>query len=107
MTSRTLTGLLVKRVMKWGVGPNRYLLGDRRWISETRFKPVERIEDAFQLLEAVSPLEYAMGRDRRGNFWVRVRLGEATGEARDTCKSAAICQAVARALQIEIESLDG
>jgi hypothetical protein len=106
MTSRTLTGLLVKRVMKWGVGPDRFLLGGRRWMPETRFKPVDRIEDAFQLLEAASPQEYAMGRDRKGTFWVRVRLDGGTGEARSTRNSTAICQALARALRIEIESFD-
>jgi hypothetical protein len=106
MTTRTLTALLAKRFMKWDVGPDRFLLGRRQWMPRTRFKPVESIEYAFRLLEAASPQEYAMGCDPKGNFWVRLRLDNATWEARDRSISAAICWALARAVGVKVEPLD-
>ena len=103
MTSEHLTALLAERVMGWGVGPDRLLMGNRRWIPRWRFRPTVRLVDAFQLLEKVAPQEYCIRSDDKGAFWVRVRIGEAVGEANGVCKPRVITCAVARALGLEAE----
>ena len=103
MTSKQLTVLLVERVMGWGVGADRFLMGSRGWMPHWRFRPAERIEDAFRLLEEASPQEYSISGDDKGNIHVRVQIGAAVGEARGTSKSLVITYAVARAVGIEVE----
>ena len=100
-TTEDVTALLAQRVMGWDVAPDRFLLGHRRWIPRWRFQPIEKLEDAFRLLEAAAPQEYVMG-CRGGRFWVRVQIGPHTGEAQDQSKPRAIALAVARALQIPV-----
>jgi len=51
MTSDVVTARLAERVMGWSVAPDRYLIGNRSWIPRWRFQPLERLEDAFRLLE--------------------------------------------------------
>jgi len=99
---RALTERLVQTVMGWKVVPDRYLLGDRRWQPRWRFQPTERLDDAFKLLEKAAPQDYSMGDDGSG-FWVRVRIANSTGEARDASKPMAITLAVARAVGVEVE----
>jgi hypothetical protein len=94
---------IAERVMGWEVAPDRFLLGDRRWLPRWRFQPTEKLEDAFRLLDAAMPQQYKMGREAAGLFWVRVRIAGKTGEARHHSKPRAITQAVARALQIPSE----
>jgi len=98
-----LNTLLARRVMRWGVAPERFLLGGRAWMPRWHFKPTERLEDAFQLLEAAGPQKYTMGGDGEGPFWVRVRIGRTTGQARDRSKPLAITLAVARALKLQVD----
>jgi hypothetical protein len=96
-----LTDALATKVMGWNISPDRFLTGNRGWIAKWRFQPTARLEDAFKLLEAATPINYSMGNDRAGEFWVRVKIGDVTGEARDKSKAAAITLAVARAVGIE------
>jgi hypothetical protein len=103
MTTDRLTAILAERVMGWGVGPDRFLMGHRRWLPRWRFQPANRLEDAFRLLEQAAPLEYTMGAAANGRFWVRVRIGKAIGQARDRSKPRAITLAVARAIGIEVQ----
>ncbi|MGA2186781.1 MAG: hypothetical protein ABSH47_27545 [Bryobacteraceae bacterium] len=103
MKADDLAVLLASRVMGWGVGPDRFLLGNRCWQPRWRFQPTESLDDAFKLLEKAAPQEYAMGADGKG-FWVRVRIGKTTGEARDRSKPRAITLALARALGLEVDS---
>jgi len=98
-----LTSVLAKRVMQWGVAPERFLVGKRRWIPRWRLQPTERLEDAFRLLEEAEPRGYTMGRDAQGPFWVRVQIGEETGRAQDLSKPRAITLAVARALKLQVD----
>jgi hypothetical protein len=98
-----LTTLLARRVMRWGVAPDRFLTGKRRWMPRWRFAPTKRLEDAFRLLEAAGTQKYTMGREGRGLFWARVQIGHTTGRARDLSKPRAITLAVARALQIHVD----
>ncbi len=92
--------LLAERVMGWEAAPGRFLLGERRWIPRWRFQPTEKLEDAFRLLAAAVPQQYAMGCRAGGLFWVQVQIGGHMGEAQDESKPRAIAMAVARALQI-------
>jgi|SRR5260370_18100018 len=102
MTRDQLTAILADRVMGWGVGPDRFLMGNRGWMPRWRFQPAEKLEDAFRLLEEAAPQEYSMCGDSKGNFRVQVRIGDGTGEADGTSKPRAITLAVARALRLEV-----
>jgi hypothetical protein len=104
MTAEVLTALLAERVMHWRVGPERFLMGDRRWLPRWRFKPAERLQDAFRLLEQAAPEEYSMVGAENGSFWVKVRVAGTTGEALEPFKPLAIAYAVARAFGIDVDS---
>ena len=104
MTSENLAALLAKRVMGWGVGPDRFLIGNRGWMPRWRFQPTEKLPDALRLLEKAAPEEYNMRGDSEGSVRVHVRIGDATGEACGTSKPRAITWAIARALGIEVEA---
>jgi hypothetical protein len=101
MTKETLTTRLAERVMHWRTAPGRFLLGSRQWIPLWRFRPTERLEDAFRVLEEAAPEEYSMGTDAKNGFWVRVRMAGDTGEARGESKPLVISLAIARALHLE------
>lgn len=104
MTSDQLTAVLAERIMGWSVGPDRFMMGDRRWQPRWRFQPARRLEDAFRLLERTAPQEYAMGAAENGGFWAKVRIAGNTGEARESSQARAIAFAVARALGLEVDS---
>jgi hypothetical protein len=104
MTSENIAALLAKRVMGWGVGPDRFLIGNRGWMPRWRFQPTEKLADALRLLEKAAPEEYNMRGDSEGSVRVHVRIGDATGEACGASKPRAITWAIARALGIEVEA---
>ena len=106
MTSEQFTAVLAERVMGWGVGPDRFLMGNRGWMPRWRFQPTESLVDAFRLLEEAAPQEYSMCGDNKGNFWVQVRIGGGTGAADGASKPRAITCAIARALGIEVEGTE-
>jgi len=78
MTGERLTAILAEKVMGWSVGPDRFLMGNRRWQPRWRFQPTENLDDAFRVLEKAAPQEYAMGDHGKG-FYVRVRVGKRHG----------------------------
>jgi hypothetical protein len=104
MTSEHLTAILAERVMGWTVGPDRFMMANRSWMSRWRFQPAEKLEDAFRLLEKAAPQEYSICGDDKGNIHVQVRIAGTAGEARGTSKPLAITNAIARAVGIEVES---
>ena len=104
MTIENLTAKLAERGMHWGIGPDRFLLGDRRWIPRWRFQPAVRLEDAFRLLERLTPDEYSMGAAPNGGFWVKVRVAGCVGEADELSKARSLTFAIARALGIDPEA---
>jgi hypothetical protein len=104
MTNDQLTAILAERAMGWSVGPDRFTIGGRRWLPRWRFQPAERLDDAFRLLEQTAPQEYSMGSAEKGGFWVKVRVVDSIGEASETSKPRAITFAVARALELEVDS---
>jgi hypothetical protein len=104
VTNDQVAAILAERVMGWSVGPDRFMMGGRRWIPRWRFQPANRLEDAFRLLESVAPEEFTMGATDRGRFWAKVRIAGANGEAGDPSKPRAITVAIARALGIKVDS---
>jgi hypothetical protein len=104
MTVPKLTAILAERIMGWGVGPDRFIMGNRGWMPRWRFQPAEKLEDAFRLLEEAAPQEYSICGDDKGNIHARVRIDGTAGEARGTSKPLTITYAIARAVGIEVES---
>jgi hypothetical protein len=105
MTNSGLTAILAQRVMNWRLGLNRYLTGNRHWISLWRFQPLDRLPDAARLLEAAAPERYTIHADS-GLVSVCVQIAGKTGEAHARSRPRAISLAIARALQIDVASLE-
>ncbi len=103
-TNSEITNLLAQRVMRWRLGPDRFLLGDRRWLARWRFQPMEKLDDAFQLLEKADPSEFLMRGDDEGNITVKVTIGGKSGRAVRKSKPEAISFAVAAAIGIDKEN---
>ena len=106
MTSDQLSAVLARRVMEWRVGPDRFLMGNRRWLPRWRFRPSENLKDAHRLLEQLAPREYRIDRAQDGQFLVRIHLAGACGEARDSSQARALTFAIARAIGIEVEGVE-
>ena len=104
MTDDQLAAILADRVMRWTVGPDRFVVDGRRWLPRWRFQPASRLEDAFRLLERAAPEDYAMGAAENGAFWARVRVAGTTGEARESSQPRAIALAVARAIGLKVDA---
>jgi hypothetical protein len=102
MTSDQLTALLAERVMRWGVAPDRFTMGNRGWMPRWRFQPTEKLEDALRLLREAAPQEYSICGDEKGVLQVRVRVGASTGTANGGTLANAIATAVARAVGLEV-----
>jgi len=97
-----LIAVLARRVMRWDVAPDRFLVGNRKWMPRWRFQPDIRLEDAFRLLEAAAPQKYTLSCEGPDAFCVQVWIDGRTGKAQDRSKPRAITLAVCRALQIEV-----
>lgn len=104
MTAEQLTVALARRVMRWSVGPDRFLLGHRSWIRRAQFEPTKRIEHAFRLLEKAAPQCWTMTLHEDGALSVQVQICGRVSEARHLSKPLAITVAVARAFDIEVNS---
>jgi hypothetical protein len=103
-----LTKLLAEQAMGWRYGADRFLTGPqggRNWIKHHEFRPLERIEDAFKLLQRVATA-YSVNRSPNGIVTATIRIGTANGSASGTCESGAISLAVARALGIKVEGVE-
>ena len=107
MTNEQLAVLLAERVMGWTVGPERFMLGGRRWLPRWRFQPATRLEDAFRALKQANPQDHSSGVAAAGGFWAKVRVAGTTGEAHETSQARAMTVAIARALGIEIPGATG
>ncbi len=107
MTNDALVALLAELVMGWDAAPDRFLMGNRRWMPRWRFQPIERLPDAIRLLEAAAAQRFEFCTNGNGLVSVRVEIRGVTGEAQDRSKSRAITLAIAKALQINMDSLEG
>src|SRR5580704_10575300 len=54
MDDDRLTEKLAANVFGWKLAPDRFIKSGRSWIPRWRFSPLERLEDAFGLLERVA-----------------------------------------------------
>lgn len=106
ITSEGLTAILAERVMGWGVGPDRFLMGNRRWMPRWRFRPLDRLSDAIRLLEAAAPERYTMRAEKDCLVTVRVQIAGSTGQACERSKPRAVALAIANALQIPVDGLE-
>jgi hypothetical protein len=104
MTTDQLGAILAARVMHWRVTPDRFLTGKRGWLPRWKFQPTRNLKDAFRLLDAAVPQEYAVRTDATGAFWAKVRVGGATGEARESSQARAIAFAIARAIGLNVDA---
>lgn len=101
MNAECLTAALAKRVLGWQAGPDRFLTAKRSWIPRWRFNPLQRIEDAFMLLDHSGSSRYAILKDRDA-FSVEVECNGRVGRATDDSKPRAITLALARSLGLEV-----
>jgi hypothetical protein len=106
MTNGQLTVILAKRVMRSGIGRDRYRLSKRRWLPKWRFEPTKIIADAFQRLQTADVGEYFLSCDRNRIYSARVRTSNSRGKASRASLPLAICIVVARAYRIEVEALE-
>jgi hypothetical protein len=105
MTADQLTAILAERVMGWRVGPDRFLTGNRRWMPRWRYRPLDHLPDAIRLLEGAEPAQYTIT-DTNWQVSVCVQIAGITGEARDRSKPRAVALAIARAPQVQVDSLE-
>jgi hypothetical protein len=94
-----LTEHLACKVMGWKMAPGRFIKSGRSWIPRWRFRPLEDLGDAFQLLDAAASqykLVFLQGRPFTAEVRAQGRIGRAFGESR----ARTITLAVARALQL-------
>ena len=103
MSSEHLTAILAERVMGWGVGPDRFLTANRSWIPRWKFKPLERIGDAFMLLDHSGSNRYAIVK-AGGAFEVKVECNGRVGRATGRSSARAITLALARSLGLGAQS---
>jgi hypothetical protein len=100
MTAEKLVPLLAERVFGWRTAPDRFLTGSRSWIPHWKFNPLRQISDAFQLLDASEPSQYAICLND-GQFHVDIEIRGNVGTANDRSRQQAIIVALARSLKLE------
>ncbi len=101
MNPECLTAMLAKSIMGWKVAPDRYLTGSGSWIPKWKFNPLEKIDDAFRLLEKAAST-FKLATTPGGTFTARVRVGDHTASASGKSKATVITVAVARAVGIDV-----
>jgi hypothetical protein len=102
VTNDQITALLAELIMGWGVGPERFLLGNRQWITRAHFQPFSRIQDAFRLLrQAASGFSLTKSPDHV--FTATVHVGDRTGTASGRAEAATITLAIARAIGLDVK----
>ena len=101
MTDAAVVDRLAHQVLHWVVAPDRFLTGNRSWIPKWKFNPLERLEDAFRLLDESAPNRYAISLGG-GRFEVEVEINSNIGKASGEIKPRTITLALARSLGLEV-----
>ena len=105
MTEASLTIGLVRRVMGWRRGDGRWITGpNRRWQPLSSFRPPERVQDAFDLLDHAGA-DYWIA-SCHGAFVADVEVDGRKARARGSELPAVLCDALARALGIDMEAAE-
>src|SRR5580693_5422407 len=94
------------RLLGWKIAPNRYVLGNRKWLPRWRFQPAKNIADSFRVLEAAGVEEYVLHCGLNGLYRVQLRTRHASAEAAGPSLPLAICLAIARVHHIDLEARD-
>jgi hypothetical protein len=102
VTNEQLTAILAERILGWSVAPERFLLGNRQWITRLRFQPLNRIQDAFRLLQATAGC-FSVTKTASGAFTATIQIGHRTGTASGPAAAATITRAIARAIGVDLE----
>ena len=101
MNDNMLIDQLAQQVLHWRVGPDRFITGNRSWLPRWRFNPLQRLEDAFMLLDHSESSRYVI-LQTGGAFQVEVEHDGTIGRAADDSKPRAITLALARSLGLEV-----
>ena len=99
MSDERLKEDLASHVMGWKVCPDRFIKSGRTWIPKWRFQPLQRLDDAFLLLDKVGGT-YVLSLGAAGVFTAEVRIGERIGKRSGELKARTITLAVSDALGI-------
>jgi len=99
MTDNVLINQLAQQVLHWRVGPDRFILANRSWLPKWRFNPLERLEDAFLLLDHDKSVRYVISQ-KDGKCQVEVEHNGEIGRACCDSKARAIVLALARSLGV-------
>lgn len=97
LTDNALIDQLAQQVLHWRVGPDRFMTRNRSWLPKWRFNPLERLEDAFMLLDHCRSVRYLISQTG-GRFQVEVEHDRKIGKAAGLSKPRTITLALARSL---------
>ena len=101
MTDNVLIDRLALQVLHWRIGPDRFVTGNRSWLPKWRFNPLQRLEDAFMLLDHSKSVRYVISQTG-GTFQVEVEHDGKIGKAAGKSKPRSITLALARSLGLEV-----
>jgi hypothetical protein len=99
--NRDLNIELAEKVMGWRLAPDRYLTGGRSWKPHSQFRPTERINDSFTLLDAAGVQELIL-RPANQLWSAQVCVHGIVGKAQGVSRPEAISLAVAAAVGIAV-----
>jgi hypothetical protein len=100
LADSALVDQLAQQVLHWRVGPDRYLTQNRSWLPRWKFDPLNRLDQAFRLLDAAAPSRYGISFSN-GRFHVEVEVKGIIGRASDTSRTRAIVTALGRSLKLK------
>lgn len=97
LTDDALIDQLAQQVLHWRVGPDRFMTRNRSWLPKWRFNPLQRLEDAFLLLDHSQATRYVISQ-MGGKCEVEVEHDRKIGKAAGHSRPRTITLALARSL---------
>jgi len=105
LSNDQLTAIMAERILGWRVGPERFIMGNRQWITRRHFQPFDRVQDAFRLLQKAGG-GFSLIKTPDGVFSATVLVGDRAGTASGSAVAATITEAIARALGLEVDTTE-